>query len=219
MPWPYLRQKDKALLLQKQKQKQMEASEKRKIVVVGSAGVGKSALILSYVEEGYPSEYLATIGVDFRFKHVRIRDRLVKLQIWDTAGQERYRAITTSYYRGADLVVLVYDITRRETFTDLADWVTAVRQREPDARFLVVGNKADLWHERTVSQEEAGEFSARVGSGGYLEVSAKMGLRVSDVFERFATNSSVAPTPSAHSNIPTVILSSPQRRRFFSGLC
>ncbi len=195
----------------------MEASEKCKIVVVGSAGVGKSALILSYVDEGYPSEYLATIGVDFRFKHAKIENRLVKLQIWDTAGQERYRAITTSYYRGADLVVLVYDITRRESFTDLADWVTAVRQREPDARFLVVGNKADLWHERTVSQEEAGEWAARVGSVGYLEVSAKMGFRVADVFERFATNS--IPIPPLQSNIPTILLTPPQRRRFFSGLC
>jgi Ras-related protein Rab-1A len=90
------------------------------------AGVGKTCLLLRFVDDRFSTSFITTIGIDFKVKHVTVAERIVKLQIWDTAGQERFRHITTSYFRGAEAVVLVYDVTDRDTFDHIADWVHQV---------------------------------------------------------------------------------------------
>jgi small GTP-binding protein len=193
-----------------------------KIILVGNAGVGKSALFYSYTEGVYPADYMATLGVDFRCKQI-IKDGVpVKLQIWDTAGHERFRAITTSYYRGADLIVLVYDITNKDSFRALKEWVVIINGKvDEKVRYLVVGNKSDLWAQRMVPQEEAGTFAASLGAS-YIEASAKMISNMSDIFE----NVSIQSVNDKQNDVKreTFIELDKDKdkvvsRKFFSGLC
>lgn len=173
-----------------------------------------------YTEGTYLADYITTIGVDFRCKQITHNGKPMKLQIWDTAGHERFRAITNSYYRGVDLVVLVYDITNKESFFALKDWVSAVKGKvSEEVSYLIVGNKSDLWAQRTVSQEEAGVFAANLGAS-YIEASAKMGSQVATIFEEVAIRSvGSAKSLEIEPKIDLQVQTKSAPRRFFSGLC
>ena len=103
-----------------------------KIVTLGDTTVGKTSIILRFTKEKYTQNRLATIGVDFKFKTVLLKDKKIKIQIWDTAGQERYRSMTTAYYRGANAIIIVYDITNHESFNNLNNWVNDVKKFSND---------------------------------------------------------------------------------------
>lgn len=123
-----------------------------------------------------------TLGVEFGAKVIDINNNHVKLQVWDTAGQERFRSVTRSYYRGSAGALLVYDVTRRETFIHLTNWLTDCRnQTTPNTVILMIGNKCDLNDQRQVSSEEAKEF-AQENNLLYMETSAKMGTNVEESF-------------------------------------
>lgn len=117
-----------------------------KIIIAGSSGVGKSSLLIRFVDNLYSSELLSTIGVDFKFKSLVVNGTKVKLQIWDTAGSEAFRSIVSAYYRGADAVVLVFDTTDHITFADLKNfWIEEVKKyKEPNCELMLIGNKSDL---------------------------------------------------------------------------
>ena len=117
-----------------------------KLVIIGNSSVGKSSVLLRFSDDQFSESYLTTIGVDFRFKTLNIDGRRVKLQIWDTAGQERFRTITNAYYKGADGIVLVYDITNLPSFEDIERfWLNEVESyAEKDVELLLLGNKSDL---------------------------------------------------------------------------
>ena len=113
------------------------------------AGVGKSCLLLQFTDKRFQHVHDLTIGVEFGSRMVSIDDKQIKLQIWDTAGQESFRSITRSYYRGAAGALLVYDVTRRDTFEHLASWLEDAKQHaNPNMTIMLVGNKADLEHRR-----------------------------------------------------------------------
>lgn len=97
-----------------------------KLVLIGDSGVGKSCLLLRFADDNFTDSYISTIGVDFRFRTITIDDKIVKLQIWDTAGQERFRTITSAYYRGADGIIMVYDVTSSESFDHVEEWLSEV---------------------------------------------------------------------------------------------
>merc|ERR1712154_604897 len=99
-----------------------------KLVLIGDATVGKTSLLLRFADDCFEDNYISTIGVDFRFRTLTIDGELVKLQIWDTAGQERFRTITSAYYRGADGIILIYDITNPSTFSHVQDWLNEAQQ-------------------------------------------------------------------------------------------
>jgi Ras-related protein Rab-18 len=154
------------------------------ILLVGDSGVGKSSLLLRFATGDF-EELSPTIGVDFKSKVVDAGGKRVKLTIWDTAGQERFRTLTSSYYRGAQGVVLVYDVTRRETFDALAEvWLKEVEAYATveDAVRCVVANKSDLAAARAVSKAEGAEF-ARRGGCLFVETSAKDDVAVGQAFE------------------------------------
>lgn len=114
------------------------------LVVIGDTGVGKSCILLRFADDTFTENKISTIGVDFRFRTVKVDKRVVKLQIWDTAGQERFRTITSAYYRGADGIILVYDVTSMESFNHVNDWLTEVnRYASENTCKLLVGNKID----------------------------------------------------------------------------
>merc|ERR1712198_153244 len=153
-----------------------------KFLVIGSAGTGKSCLLHQFIEGRFKNDAHHTIGVEFGSKIVNISGKSIKLQIWDTAGQERFRSVTRSYYRGAAGALLVYDITSRETFNSLANWLTDARTlASPSIVILLVGNKKDLEDEREVTFLEASRF-AQENDLIFLETSAKTGESVEEAF-------------------------------------
>ncbi|XWS55896.1 hypothetical protein CRYUN_Cryun09bG0039300 [Craigia yunnanensis] len=158
-----------------------------KILLIGDSGVGKSSLLVSFISAS--AEDLApTIGVDFKIKLLTVGGKRLKLTIWDTAGQERFRTLTSSYYRGAQGIILVYDVTRRETFTNLSDvWAKEVELYSTNQGCvkMLVGNKVDRDSERAVSREEGIVLAKELGCM-FLECSAKTRENVEQCFEELA---------------------------------
>jgi len=158
-----------------------------KLLVLGESGVGKSNLVLRYTDDSFSDLYISTIGVDFKFKQIRLDGKNVKLQIWDTAGQERFRTITQSYYRRAHGVVVVYDVTDAKTFQHVQDWLEDIKKYAPEhIPILLVGNKVDMQSERAIDFYEAQEFAKKLGLS-YKETSARTGQGVADAFAAITT--------------------------------
>ncbi|KAH9622223.1 hypothetical protein KSS87_010508 [Heliosperma pusillum] len=158
-----------------------------KILLIGDSGVGKSSLLLTFVSTSF-DHLPPTIGVDFKIKLLTVNDKKLKLTIWDTAGQEKFRTLTSSYYRGAQGIVLVYDVTRRETFTNLSDfWAKEVElySTNQDCVKMLVGNKVDKDSERAVTKEEGIALAQQLGSL-FIECSAKTRENVEQCFEELA---------------------------------
>ena len=116
-----------------------------KILLIGDSGVGKSCLLLKYTDGIYADSYISTIGVDFKIKTEAIDGKTIKLQIWDTAGQERFRTITTAYYRGAMGILLVYDVSDEQSFTNVRNWMRQIDQNAAEnVTRILIGNKCDV---------------------------------------------------------------------------
>jgi len=161
-----------------------EAPPNLKLLLIGNSSVGKSSLLTRFTDASFTpeDESSATIGVDFRVCKMEVKGKRVKLSIWDTAGQERFRTITSSYYRGAQGIILVYDIANRETFDALPRWYTELEQYvSPHIVKILVGNKLDKEFSRTVSEEEGRKFAERTGSL-FIEASAKTAVNVREAF-------------------------------------
>jgi len=155
-----------------------------KILIIGESGVGKSSLLLRFTDDAFDPEMAATIGVDFKVKVMNQQGNRVKLAIWDTAGQERFRTLTPSYYRGAQGAILVYDVSSRESFHKIEDWLTELEtySTNHDLIKMLVGNKCDKEAERMVSREE-GQKCARKYQMMFIEASAKTKEGVHVAFE------------------------------------
>jgi len=161
-----------------------EAPLNAKILLIGNSSVGKSSILLRFSDETWLSEdeSSATIGVDFRVTKMDVRGKKVKLSIWDTAGQERFRTITSSYYRGAQGIILVYDVANRESFEALPRWFSELETYvSPSVVKIVVGNKVDKEFSRQVTTEEGRAFAERMGTL-FVESSAKTKVGVQDAF-------------------------------------
>jgi small GTP-binding protein len=116
-----------------------------KMVLLGDSCVGKSALLVRFADDEFSGNYVSTIGVDFRFRSLRHNGKKIKLQIWDTAGQERYKTITNAYYKGANGIVLVFDLFEKETFNNLDNWIKEVdKHAQADIPIIVIANKYDI---------------------------------------------------------------------------
>ena len=116
-----------------------------KMVLLGDSCVGKSCLLVRFADDEFNQNYVSTIGVDFRFRSLRHNGKKIKLQIWDTAGQERYRTITNAYYKGADGIVLVFDLFDKKSFANIDNWLKEVDQHaHPNIQIIVIANKCDL---------------------------------------------------------------------------
>lgn len=156
-----------------------------KYIIVGDTCVGKSSILLSFTDKRFDPHQLSTIGADFGMRTVLVDGQPVKLQIWDTAGQERYQSLTRSYYRGASGALLVYDISRRDSFIHLTKWLEDMRTHGSSKTvIMLVGNKAD--HARREVAFEEGERFANENGLMFLETSAKTADHVDEVFLRIA---------------------------------
>ncbi|KAJ6686026.1 RAS-RELATED PROTEIN RABD2A-LIKE [Salix purpurea] len=151
-----------------------------KLLLIGDSGVGKSCLLLRFADDSYIESYISTIGVDF------VNGKTIKLQIWDTAGQERFRTITSSYYRGAHGIIVVYDVTDQESFNNVKQWLNEIdRYASDNVNKLLVGNKSDLTANKVVSYETAKAFADEIGIP-FMETSAKDATNVEQAFMAMA---------------------------------
>jgi len=159
-----------------------------KYIIVGDTAVGKSCLLLQFTDKRFQPVHDLTIGVEFGSRTITVNNQQVKLQIWDTAGQEKFRSITRSYYRDAAGALLVYDITRRETFDHLTAWLEDCRKySSQDTTIMLIGNKADLEHSRVVQTEEGKKFAEENGLF-FLETSSKTAQNVEEAFINVAND-------------------------------
>ena len=176
-----------------------------KVVLLGDMGVGKSSIALRLVHNQFNANSVTTVGAVCWTKSVNTSAGSIKLQLWDTAGQERYHALAPLYYRGAAVAVVVYDITRRETFGTLKDWVRELKMQGPSNILIaVVGNKSDLEDQRQVEESAGREFAKEI-SGIFSETSAKDTTGgINDLFTKIGENLPVLPAPDAQPSVVNV---------------
>ena len=153
-----------------------------KILVLGDSAVGKTSLSLQYVENYFPESYISTIGVEYKNKPVKLNNTNILLQIWDTCGQERYKSLSKTFMKGADGILFVYDISNKQTFDHIKDWIMESQSSNNEFKKIIVGNKIDLPPERRkVSQEVLTKYSNDKKIQG-IETSAKSGENVEKAF-------------------------------------
>ena len=169
-----------------------------KVIIIGESGVGKTNIMSKYLKNQFMENSKATVGVEFGSKLFKYQGHKIKAQIWDTAGQEKYKAITGAYYKGSKGALVVYDITRKDTFATLEKWVNDLKvASDPKLTMLLIGNKSDLDDKREVSKDQ-GEEKAKSFECAFLETSALSGdnidkafeLMVKEIFEKFKNDSS-----------------------------
>lgn len=157
-----------------------------KYIIIGDASVGKSNILLKYAHNQFKSEYQLTIGVEFGAKNIKIKDKIYRIQIWDTAGQENFRSITRAYYKNSVCALVVYDITSRQSFENVKEWIEDCKSQSPNTIMMVlVGNKIDLQSNRAVSRGQGEEF-AKMNGMPFFETSAKSGECIEDIFTNTA---------------------------------
>jgi Ras-related protein Rab-10 len=153
-----------------------------KLLLIGDSGVGKTCLLFRFSDDAFSTTFISTIGIDFKIKTIELGGKKIKLQIWDTAGQERFHTITTSYYRGAMGIILVYDITNAKSFENISKWLRNISEHATeDVEKLILGNKCDM-EDRRVVPRDRGEAIAREHNIPFLETSAKSNINVEKAF-------------------------------------
>lgn len=157
-----------------------------KLLLIGDSGVGKTCILFRFSDDAFNTTFISTIGIDFKIKTIELRGKKIKLQIWDTAGQERFHTITTSYYRGAMGIMLVYDITNAKSFDNIAKWLRNIDEHaNEDVEKMILGNKCDMEDKRVINKEK-GESIAQEHSIRFLETSAKANINIEQAFLELA---------------------------------
>ena len=158
-----------------------------KLLILGDGKVGKTSMLLRFTEDYFPSSHIQTLGIDFKIKHEEIEGKQYKFQIWDTAGQERFRKLTTAYYKNAMGIILVYDVTRRDSFDMVTFWMTEIQKHAIDGvTKVLVGNQIDK-NERQVTTQEGQNKAAELGVE-FFETSAKTGAGIKKLFTYMAVH-------------------------------
>ena len=185
-----------------------------KILTIGESGVGKTCILRRFVEDKFLKNHLATIGIDFKTKNIIVDGVQVKLKIWDTAGQERFRNITNQYYKGADGIILVYDVTDRTSFEKIREWMNQIKQNttEDEIGLVLLGNKCDS-DPRDVYENDGIELGKELGIQ-YFESSAMNNINISESFNYLAKqilSKKKIDTPTKVSNNKN--LNTPQKKK------
>ncbi|KAI6192707.1 Rab-10 [Aphelenchoides besseyi] len=179
-----------------------------KLLLIGDSGVGKTCILYRFSDDAFNTTFISTIGIDFKIKTIELRGKKIKLQIWDTAGQERFHTITTSYYRGAMGIMLVYDITNAKSFDNIAKWLRNIDEHASEEVVkMLLGNKCDMTDRRVVSKE-CGERIADDHQIRFLETSAKANINIDrafyDLAEAILNNTPNQQSADPHSIRPQV---------------
>ena len=154
-----------------------------KVLLLGNSNVGKSSLFLKFVDDIWNDTFVPTIGVDFKIKTFEIDTKKIKMQIWDTAGQERFKNIIASYYRGAHGILLLYDVTDKDSFKNLSNWLIEIEKNSSkNVIKVLIGNKTDLEDKRVISKNQGKDFADTYGLK-FVETSVKKNINVKEAFE------------------------------------
>ena len=156
-----------------------------KVLLLGDSSVGKTCVLLRYCDKTFQEAHLSTIGLDYRLKTMTLENgKNIKLQIWDTAGQDRFRAITKNYYKGANGIILIYDVTNLQTYENVKNWINQIREEaNPNVVIYLAGNKIDVNEELRVVRTEEGQKIADEYNLPFYETSAKSGININEIFE------------------------------------
>jgi len=156
-----------------------------KILLIGDSSVGKTSILLKYTDDKFSDNHISTIGVEYINKSLTINGKKVMLRIWDTSGQERFLSITQNFYRNANGVIFVFDITNRESFKNIKIWLNELENCEGKITRILVGNKVDLEENRDVGKEMINNYIQKKEMK-YFEVSAKEGINIDLIFKEMA---------------------------------
>ena len=155
-----------------------------KVLLLGNSDVGKSSMLLRFVDSVWNDAFTPTIGVDFKVKTLEINNKRVKMQIWDTAGQERFRTVVSTYFRGAHGILLLYDVKNQKSFFNMKKWLTHIKEEAPKkVRIVIAANKIDIEPEKREVSEEEGESFAESFNLKFFECSAKEGINIDEAFQ------------------------------------
>ena len=153
-----------------------------KFIIIGDPAVGKSNILLKYVHNKFVNEYQSTVGVEFGAKNIDIEGQTFRIQIWDTTGQENFRCLTRSYFKNSVCAIITYDITNKQSFDNIQDWINEIKnQSSKDILLVLVGNKIDLEKERIVNYDEGKKF-AEDNDMLFIETSALNGNGINQLF-------------------------------------
>ena len=157
-----------------------------RVLTIGDKTVGKSSIIIKYIDNKFDENIKSTLGIDYKTKIIQKGDNLIKVTIYDTAGEEKYRHLIKNYYNGSNGILLIYDITNRNSFDDLNYWLEELKKNcnLNNLYIYLVGNKTDLEKKRQVSYDEAKNF-ADMKKIPYIEISAKTGDNIDKLFNNF----------------------------------
>ena len=153
-----------------------------KLLILGDSRVGKTSLLLNYVDKIFPEAHISTLGVEYKEKTINKDNFNIRLQIWDTAGEERFRSITKNIFRNANGILFVFDVTSKDSFINIKNWIKDTENIDKDIKGLIIGNKIDLVDERKISSEDLEEIGQKYKMP-FIETSAKTGLNVNESFE------------------------------------
>jgi small GTP-binding protein len=157
-----------------------------KLIVLGNTSVGKSSFILKYIEDKFVLNYIATLGMDFKQKKLKLKNgQEVRLRIYDTAGQERFKSVAISFIKKAEGVILIYDIGNKATFESLEEWIKNIKESgKENLPIILVGNKCDLPPEKRQVELIEGKDKAEEFNLPFFETSCKEGINIKEVFEK-----------------------------------
>ena len=159
-----------------------------KIVVLGDISVGKTSILSRFRYGVFEPEYMPTLGIDFFSQNLFYEDKTIRLILWDTAGEERFRSLIPSYLKNADCIIIVFDITNKDSFNSLNKWLTDSKNNASEGTiYIICGNKSDLKEKRTVNENEIDEYIKK-NELIYVECSAKNGEGIKDLFNTVAKN-------------------------------
>ncbi|MFX1244476.1 MAG: Rab family GTPase [Promethearchaeota archaeon] len=154
-----------------------------KVSVIGDYAVGKTSLIKRFMTNSFDEEYKATLGAAISSFKTKANKSDVSLQVWDLAGQTSFRRVRVQYLFGTDFAITVFDLTRKDTLSNIREWVDDVQKGAPGVLLYLVGNKVDITTERVVKQDDAVKTAKNLGMLGYMETSAKEGTNVKELFQ------------------------------------
>lgn len=154
-----------------------------KIIIVGNSNVGKSCILTKFVDNEFNLSNSTTIGVDYKTYRINYSNKDIKLLIWDTAGQEKFKAITKFFYKGAQVVIICFDLTNKNSFNDIDIWLEEIRkEKTSDSIIVLVGTKSDLTSSRVITKEEGIKKTTQLKLYAYFETSAKTNQGIDEVF-------------------------------------
>lgn len=190
-----------------------------KLLIIGDSGVGKSCILLRFADDTFTESYISTIGVDFKIRTIDINGKIIKLQIWDTAGQERFRTITSSYYRGAHGIIIVYDVTDEISFTNVKQWLQEIdRYAGENVKKLLIGNKCDLVVKKQVPYVVGKEFADNLDIP-FLETSAKNTINIENAFLTMTRDILNNTTSNTYNVRPPVLINSSNKTAISKCTC